>query len=88
MDDDLDTLADRLARDALAAEAETGDDRIVDEVGRALGQLSPSMQEIYMTSVRMRRAAARGRARLTELVEARRAGREVTYAPMQSNDGH
>ncbi len=86
--DQLDSLADTLARDALAAEAETGDDRIVDEVGRALGQLSPTMQETYMTSVRMRRAAARGRARLTELVEARRAGREVKYSQVQLDDGH
>jgi limonene-1,2-epoxide hydrolase len=84
----LDSLADDLARDALAAEAETGDTRLVDDVGRTIGQLSPSMQEAYMTSIRMRRAAARGRARLTELLEARRAGREVTYAKVLPSDGH
>ncbi len=84
----LDSLADSLASDALAAEAETGDERIVDEVGRALGQLSPSMQEAYMTSVRMRRAAARGRTRLNELLEARRAGRDVKYSKIPLDDGH
>jgi hypothetical protein len=84
----LDSLADTLARDALAAETETGDDRIVDEVGRALGQLSPTMQEAYLTSIRMRRAAARGRTRLNELLEARRAGREVKYSKLPMDDGH
>jgi hypothetical protein len=84
----LDSLADGLARDALAAEAETGDTRIVDEVARSIGQLSPTMQEAYMTSVRMRRAAARGRTRLTDLLEARRAGREVSYSKVPLDDGH
>lgn len=86
--DSLDSLADTLARDALTAETETGDDRIVDEVGRALGQLSPTMQESYLTSIRMRRAAARGRARLNDLLEARRAGHEIKYSKLPMDDGH
>jgi hypothetical protein len=68
----LEDLADGLAKDALAAE--TGpDDKIVDEVAKVVGALSTTLEEAYLTSIRVRRAEARGR-RFLEAHIAKNAG--------------
>nr|WP_211092112.1 hypothetical protein [Gemmobacter aestuarii] len=56
-----DDLADALATDVLAAMDEMGNDRFYDEVSKMLGSLSPSMQESFMTAIRVRLAERRGR---------------------------
>lgn len=53
-------IADDLAQKALAAETETGDDTIADQVSKAIGVASPTFQEMFNTAVRMRRAEATG----------------------------
>lgn len=61
----LEDLADGLAKDALAVE--TGpDDKIVDDVSKIIGASSTTLQEAYLTAVRVRRAEARGRALINE----------------------
>lgn len=57
----LEDLADELARDALDLATRNGDAKIVDEVSELVGSTSTTLQECYLTSVRIRRAAARGR---------------------------
>ena len=58
----LEDLADGLARDALAAAKELGDETLVDELSKIIGDTSQTTQEAFLTSVRVRRAEERGRA--------------------------
>jgi len=60
----LEDLADELAREALAAAEVSGDTTIVDQVGEVLGASSQTLQEAYLTAVRVRRAEKRARALL------------------------
>lgn len=54
-------LADALARDVLAAMDEMGDERFYMEVGKMLASLSPSMEDGFMTAMRVRLAERRAR---------------------------
>lgn len=55
-----DDLADRLAAETMSAMAKTGDDRLYLEVGKAIGVMSPSLQEAFLSSCRLHLAAERG----------------------------
>ena len=57
----LESIADELAQDALAAEAKSGDDTLTDQIAKAIGASSPTFQEVFTTAVRMRRAEQIGR---------------------------
>lgn len=57
----IEDLADGLARDVLAAMDEMGDDRFYMEVGKMLASLSPSMEDGFMTAMRVRLAERRAR---------------------------
>ena len=70
----LEDLAEQLARDALAQAEEKGDEKLVDDVAKALGASSTTMQQTYLTAIRFYRAEARGRS----LLEARAARPETT----------
>lgn len=65
-----DTAQD-LAALALAEQKLTGDEKIVDRIGEILGASSQSLEEAYLTAIRVRRAEARVRALLAERAEAR-----------------
>ncbi|MBI1217411.1 MAG: hypothetical protein GC186_02585 [Rhodobacteraceae bacterium] len=71
----IEDLADDLARDTLAACDELGDDRFYEQVSKSVGVLSPTLQEAFMTSIRMRLAERRGRRALEEALSAFRAGK-------------
>ncbi|ARC88494.1 hypothetical protein [Rhodovulum sp. MB263] len=58
----LEDLADQLARDALDAAVRLGDDRLIEEISKAVGASSPVAQEAFVSAVRIRQALARGRA--------------------------
>lgn len=58
-------LADALARDVMAAMDEMGEDRFYLEVGKMLASVSPSMEEAFMTAMRVRLAERRARDFLT-----------------------
>ncbi|RBI87652.1 hypothetical protein DRV85_01665 [Rhodosalinus halophilus] len=66
-------LADALARDAIAAAEETGDERLIDEIAASLGDTSSTTQEAFMTSVRVRLAEKRARRLLETRLAAARA---------------
>ncbi len=64
----LEDLADGLARDALELQRDE-DDKLVDDIGAAIGASSQTLEEAYLTAIRVRRAEKRARA----LIDARRA---------------
>jgi hypothetical protein len=86
----LQLMADKLADDVLAAEKELGDDRFVEKVSQVLLAASPTFQEAYMTSIRVRLAERRGRDFLEAALAAKRgAGEVVEDAPVILSDaGH
>jgi len=57
----IDELADALSGDVYAAMQETGDDRLHERVAKSIGQMSPTLEEVFMTSMRLRLAERRGR---------------------------
>ena len=57
----LEQVADDLAQQALAEFDRTGDETIVDQIGEMVGSSSQTLQEAYLTAVRVRRAEARAR---------------------------
>ncbi|MEM9395451.1 MAG: hypothetical protein AAGA38_16440 [Pseudomonadota bacterium] len=75
----LDDLADALARDAIAAAEKLGNDAIIRLVGDQLGASSSTMQEAYLTSIRIRLAEQRAR----QFLEAQLSG---TGVPEDSPD--
>jgi hypothetical protein len=68
----LQDMADKLADDVLAAEAELGDDRFYEKVAQVLAAASPTFQEAYITSIRVRLAERRGRLFLERALAAKR----------------
>lgn len=70
----LEDLADALSGDVYAAMQETGDERLHERVAKSIGALSPTMEEAFLTSMRLRLAERRGRQFLdVELVRLRAA---------------
>ncbi|AWD20684.1 hypothetical protein [Fuscovulum blasticum] len=74
-------LADALARDVLAAQDELGDDRYYEQMAQVLLAASPTLQEAFMTSVRIRLAERRGRDFLNRTLKARREGGSAPKPP-------
>ena len=62
-----------LANLALDEAKAAGDTKIVDEIGEILGASSQSLQESYLTAVRVRRAEERARQLLRERAATRTA---------------
>ena len=62
----LDQVAGELADLALADEKRSGDEKIVPEIAEILGSSSQTLQEGFLTAVRVRRAEERARAILAE----------------------
>ncbi len=82
-------LADKLADDVLKSEAELGDDRFYEKVSSVLLAASPTFQEAYITSIRVRLAERRGRAFLEKALQAKREGTALPEAPRDlSGGGH
>lgn len=85
----VDDLADALARDVLEAMDEMGDDRFYEKVSRVLGASSPTLQESFMTCVRIRLSERRGRKFFEEALKAVRDGSAAPEAPKDySGGGH
>ena len=75
----LQDMADQLADDVLAAEAELEDDRFYEKVAKVLMAASPTFQEAYMTSIWVRLAERRGREFLEKALAAKRG--DIEEAP-------
>lgn len=61
-------LADALARDTIAAKEKLGDEDLIAKVAKELGATSTTLEEAFMTSVRVRLAERRGRTFLKQYV--------------------
>lgn len=83
----LEDLADSLAADVMQAMAELQNDRLYLDVSKVLGTSSPSMQEAFLTSIRLRMAAARGRTFFDETVRAAKQGLVPPPAPPDPDKG-
>ncbi|MDP1669757.1 hypothetical protein [Phaeovulum sp.] len=80
----LEDLADKLAADTLDAMEALDNDRLYIDVGKVLGTSSPTMQETFLTSIRIRLAERRGRRYLEATVAALQAGAPAPKAPRDS----
>ncbi|WP_395540079.1 hypothetical protein [Neotabrizicola sp. sgz301269] len=74
-------LADALARDVIESQDELQNDRFYEQVGRVLMEASPTLNEAFMTSIRIRLAEKRGRSFLDRAIKAKRAGEKAPDAP-------
>jgi hypothetical protein len=62
-------MADEIAQLALADELRTGDENIITQVAEILGSSSQTLQEAFLTSIRVRRAEKRARDLLASRAE-------------------
>lgn len=62
----VDTLADDLARETLEAIEKSGNQKLATEMAEVIGASSPTMEEAFLTAVRVRRAERRARDMLAE----------------------
>ena len=69
----IDVLAAKLAEDSMKAMDETGDERLYFEVGNLLSASSQSLEEAYLTEVRVRLAERLARKFLVNKVKTFRA---------------
>lgn len=84
----IDDLCDQLARDVMAAMDETGDDKLMDKIGKVLLDASPTTHEIYLKAVRVLIAERRARDFLNRTLKAAREGGKAPDAPRVSDAGH
>lgn len=62
----LQTLAAKLADDCIRAMEETGNDRFFVEVGNLLGASSQTLEEAFLTEIRIRLSATKAQAFINE----------------------
>ncbi len=80
----VEDLADDLARETLEIMAEKNDDRFFYEVAKVVGASSPTLEEAYLTAMRVRMASVRGRKFLEATLKALRDGVAPPQAPPDS----
>lgn len=66
----VEDLADNLAKDAIELANKLGDDDVIYETAKVLVATSSTMEEAYMTSIRVRLAKRRARRFLEEKAQA------------------
>jgi hypothetical protein len=81
----IEDLAEELARDTMAAMKDMDDDRYYEKVARTIGELSPTLQEAFMTAMRLNLAAKRGRDFLDRTLAAQRGEGEAPKAPRDTS---
>ena len=84
----VEDLADGLARDTMEAMRELDDERYFNDVAKVIGASSPTLQEAFLTSMRIRLAEARGRRYLEATLKARREGGKAPEAPRDDAAAH
>jgi hypothetical protein len=83
-----DDLADELARETILAMEKIGNDRLYIDVSKVLGASSTTLQEAYLTSIRVRLAERRGRLFLEAAIIAAETGAAAPIAPRAPDTGH
>ena len=78
----VETLAAKLADDTIDAMKEIGDERLYTEIGDVLGASSQSLEEAFLTEIRVRLAEVGARRHLARrLAEARQAKSQSADQP-------
>ena len=67
----VEDLGEKLARDVLKAQRETGNPSLVQEIGAVIEASSSTLHEAFMTAVRVYDAEDRARAALTTYLKSR-----------------
>lgn len=83
----MNDIADDLAVKALALEEESGDENAIRKIADALATSSPTMEETFLTAVRIRRGEARARKVLETLVAQHAAKSAAEQASAAAADG-
>lgn len=81
----VEDLGDALAVETLKAMDELENDRFYSDVARIVGASSPTLQEAFLTAVRIRLAAARGHKFLEDTLRAKREGGKAPAAPRDTS---
>ena len=84
----VEEMGNALAREVIEALDEIGDDRFYDKVGKVLGDASPTLQEAFMTAVRVQLADVRARKFLAQTLKAKRDGSADPAALRAADSGH
>ncbi|MBN9887302.1 hypothetical protein [Salipiger abyssi] len=74
-------LADKLAEDTFKVMKATGDDRFFMEVAKVIGASSTTLEEAYLTSIRVRMAERRARQFILDRVKQAQAERGSKSEP-------
>lgn len=83
----VEDLGDALAQTTLEAMAHIDDDRFYEQVSRVVGASSPTLQEAFLTAVRVRLAERRGREFVAKALAAAKAGTAAPDAPVDYSAG-
>lgn len=83
----VEELGDSLARTTLEAMEDIDDDRFYEKVGRVIEATSPTLQEAYMTAIRVRMAEKRARTFLEKAWQAAKTGSAAPAAPKDHSSG-
>lgn len=73
----IDELARKLADDTFKAMEATGDERLFVEIGEVIGASSQTLEEAFLTEVRVRLAYKKARAALVQRMKAHKAARKA-----------
>ena len=79
----IEDLADELAVEALDLEAELGDEGLIRRIADAIAGSSPTMEETFLTAVRIRRGERRAR---EAIARARRSAATSVIPPQDGRD--
>jgi hypothetical protein len=74
----LNAIAAKLADETMAAMKETGNDRLFMEIADVIGASSQTLEEAYLTEIRVRLAAIKAQKYLNEKRREAKAGRDST----------
>jgi len=77
----LDDLASKLGEDVMKVMDETGDDRFFMEVAQTIGAASQTLEEAFLTDVRVRLAERKGRALIAQKMKAHRTEQKAAKRP-------
>ncbi|SEM82379.1 hypothetical protein SAMN05216227_100329 [Pseudorhodobacter antarcticus] len=83
----VEELGDALAKSTLEAMETIDDDRFYEKVSRVVGASSPTLQEAFLTAVRVRMAERRGREFLAKALAAAQTGAAAPDAPKDYETG-
>jgi hypothetical protein len=83
----VEDLGDGLAVSTLEAMETIEDDRFYEKVARVVGASSPTLQEAYLTAIRVRLAERRAREFLSKALQSAKTGEAAPDAPVDYSAG-